>query len=306
MLRVASYNVRSLRDDRAALVRVVTAMGADVVCVQEAPRFPGWRRRRRELARDTGMTVAAGGRVGGVAVLAGPAVRVLDRRDLRLRPYPGLQWRAAALAVVEKDGARYAVCSIHLDLHGGARLRHAVQIAAFVEEAARAHRAAAVVAGDLNERPGGPAWSHLARRYADCFAAAPRGDGGTFPAAGPAMRIDAVFADPRLEVVACGGADVAPADLAASGLTLAGVAPASLTPACLARADLVAASDHRPVVADVRPRHTPLEVRPRHTLVEIPFPPSHPGARGHAGTSLQERNPPFWTGGTSAPRTIGS
>ncbi|MFD0632519.1 endonuclease/exonuclease/phosphatase family protein [Catenulispora yoronensis] len=36
-VRVLSYNVRSLRDDRAALARVVRGCEPDVVCVQESP-----------------------------------------------------------------------------------------------------------------------------------------------------------------------------------------------------------------------------------------------------------------------------
>ncbi|MEW9527906.1 endonuclease/exonuclease/phosphatase family protein [Microbispora sp. NPDC049125] len=226
MLRVAAYNVRSLRDDRAALLRVIRAVRPDVLCLQEVPRFAGWRWRRRALARDAGMAVAAGGRVGGVAVLAGPAVRVLHGRGHRLRWYSGLEWRGAALAVVGKDGARYAVCSIHLDLVAGARLRHAVQVTAILEGAARTFGARAVLAGDVNEEPGGPVWRHLAGRYTDCFAAAPEGDGRTFPAGDPRARIDAIFAGPGLHVLRCGGADVSPRDLAA-------------------------ASDHLPVVADL-------------------------------------------------------
>ncbi|MFC7643570.1 endonuclease/exonuclease/phosphatase family protein [Streptosporangium lutulentum] len=37
VIRVASYNVRSMRDDTAALGRVITGLRADVLCVQEAP-----------------------------------------------------------------------------------------------------------------------------------------------------------------------------------------------------------------------------------------------------------------------------
>ncbi|MET0712639.1 MAG: endonuclease/exonuclease/phosphatase family protein, partial [Jiangellaceae bacterium] len=42
-LRVVTYNVRSLRDDRDALVRVIRGLSADVVCMQEAPRRLRWR-----------------------------------------------------------------------------------------------------------------------------------------------------------------------------------------------------------------------------------------------------------------------
>jgi endonuclease/exonuclease/phosphatase family metal-dependent hydrolase len=36
IVRVLSYNVRSMRDDRAALARVIRACAPDIVCVQEA------------------------------------------------------------------------------------------------------------------------------------------------------------------------------------------------------------------------------------------------------------------------------
>ncbi|MEU8173722.1 endonuclease/exonuclease/phosphatase family protein [Microbispora hainanensis] len=258
MLRVATYNVRGLKDDRRALVRVIRALRPDVLCVQEAPRLPGWRRERRALARAAGLSVAAGGSVGGTAVFVAPAVRLLSGRGHRLRWFPGLEWRSVALAVVEKtvekDRERYAVCSAHLDLQAGARLSHAAQIMPILERAARQSRAAPVLAGDLNEVPGSPVWRLLAARYTDCFTAvrdaaphtgphtgphigagigagiAAGGDdgraGATFPARDPRMRIDAIFAGPGLTVVSCGGADV----------------PAT---------DLPAASDHLPVVAEI-------------------------------------------------------
>ncbi|MCT9930138.1 endonuclease/exonuclease/phosphatase family protein [Planotetraspora sp. A-T 1434] len=246
MLRVATYNVRGLRDDRAALVRVIRAMRPDVLCLQEVPRFSGWRAKRRRLARDTGMTVAAGGRVGGVAVFAGPGVRVLHGRGARLRWFPGLEWRAVALAVVEKDGVRYAVCSAHLDLLPGARLRHATQIVPMLQRTARMFGARAVLAGDVNEQPGEPTWRYLADRFTDCFgchaassgaALADRREGGTFTATDPARRIDAIFAEAGLAVLTCGGAQAAAEDLRR-------------------------ASDHLPVVADIGPGH-PVRSRPR-------------------------------------------
>lgn len=253
VLRVATYNVRGLRDDRQALARVIRALRPDVLCVQEAPRLPGWRRQRRAFARAAGMSVAAGGRIGGTAVLTAPGVRLLRGDGHRLRWFSGLEWRSIALAVVEKGRERYAVCSAHLDLLAGARLRHAAQIVPILERAARESGAAPVLAGDLNEPPGAPVWRYLEGRYVDCFAAAtsggvPAGDGSdagvsagegdvdalgaTFPARRPRVRIDAIFAGPGLAVVSCGG----------------GAEPA----------DLAAASDHLPVVAEI----APVPVRP--------------------------------------------
>lgn len=223
-LRVACYNVRSLRDDVDALVRVITAMRPDVLCLQEVPRLLWWR--RAVLARRVGMTVAAGRRGGPLAVLAGPGVRTVHAEYHLLRPFPPLQRRALTIAVVAKDGRRAAVGSVHLDLSAGARLWHAAEIAEHMARVRDRFGVPDVLAGDLNEGPGRPAWRYLTRRYTDCFAAAPEGDGATFPAARPRHRIDGVFAGPGLAVRACGVPRATPADLAA-------------------------ATDHLPVLADL-------------------------------------------------------
>ncbi|MGC5013899.1 endonuclease/exonuclease/phosphatase family protein [Streptosporangium sp. DT93] len=216
VLRIASYNVRSMKDDQAALERVVSALGADVLCVQEAPRFLFWRRRRRRLAAFGGLTVAAGRRRGGVAVLTGPGVRLLHGEGRLLESFFPLERRAVAVAVVEARGQRVAVGSIHLDLDEKARMRHAAEAFAVVQEVADRFDALPVLAGDINEQSGRPSWDHLAERLTDCYPVSPRGDGFTFPARNPHKRIDAIFAREGLSVLSCGGVEADPADLAAA------------------------------------------------------------------------------------------
>jgi endonuclease/exonuclease/phosphatase family metal-dependent hydrolase len=227
-VRIASYNVRGMKDSLPALVRVVRAMRADVLCLQEAPGPLSPRGGRRVLAQLCGLRVAAASRLGGVAVLAGPRARVLHAEDHVLRFFAGLQVRALAIAVVEVGGARLAVGSVHLDLHGAARLRHAAEALGLLRRAAGRFGAVPVLGGDVNERPHQPTWRYLAAQLADCHQAAspPAGDGFTFTARDPRARIDAVFAAPGTPVVSCGCADASPADLAG-------------------------ASDHLPVVADL-------------------------------------------------------
>lgn len=215
-LRVAAYNVRSLRDDVAALVRVIAAMRPDVLCLQEAPRLAGWRRGRARLARRAGLTVVPGRRRGGLAILLGPGVRAVHAEHHLLRPFPPLERRALAIAVVEKGGRRAAVGCVHLDLSAGARLRHVAEIERQMARVRDRFGVPDVLAGDINEEPGRAAWRYLTRRYTDCFAAAPVGDGDTFPAWKPAKRIDGVFAGPGLAVRACGVPRAGPADLAAA------------------------------------------------------------------------------------------
>jgi len=226
VLRIASYNVRSMKDDVPALGRVVAALRADVLCVQEAPRFLCWRRRRRRLASFGGLTVAAGRRRGGVAVLTGPRVRLLHGEGRLLESFFPLERRAIAIAVVESGGRRVAVGSVHLDLDETARRRHADEAVRLLSAVADRFGALPVLAGDINEQSGQPSWRRLTERLADCYPVSPRGDGFTFPARGPHQRIDAIFAMEGLSVVSCGGADADPADL-------------------------VAATDHLPVIAEL-------------------------------------------------------
>ncbi|TKK77261.1 endonuclease/exonuclease/phosphatase [Herbidospora galbida] len=211
MIRVATYNLHGLRDSRAALARVVRALAADVLCVQE-------RGLGSAFSRLTGLDPACHARLSGVAVLVRPGVRVLHAEHRRLRWFPGLERRSIAVAVVEAEGLRVAAASFHLDLHAGARLAHAVEIVRRVESVAGRFDAVPVLAGDLNELPDAAAWRHLASRYAE------GGEGATFAG----KRIDAIFTGPGLEALARGVAGAGEDDLAA-------------------------ASDHRPVVADLRP-----------------------------------------------------
>jgi endonuclease/exonuclease/phosphatase family metal-dependent hydrolase len=161
-IRVATYNLHGLRDDVAALTRVIAALHADVLCVQEALRFGRWRARRAALAASAGLTVATHGRVGGVAVLTGPRVRVLHAEHHALRAFRGLERRALAVAVVEPvrgdgGGARLAVGSFHLDLDQTARTCHVAEITALMEDVAARHGASIVLGGDLNEQDHQPA-----------------------------------------------------------------------------------------------------------------------------------------------------
>ncbi|MBB6172539.1 endonuclease/exonuclease/phosphatase family metal-dependent hydrolase [Nocardiopsis mwathae] len=229
-LRVLSYNVRALRDDPAAVRRVIAACRPDVVCLQEAPRFLGWRRRRRALARGCGLVPAVNRRPGGLAVLHRPGIRVLHAEHRLLRRHPRLHRRALSLAVLDVGGRPLLVGCTHLDLDDRARQQHAAEVLALFTAAAARHSAPGVLAGDINCTPQGPAWRLLAAELCDTGAARPRGEPLTFPARHPRARIDGVFATRGLTVTGAG-------------------VPVGLVPA----ADLAAASDHRPVLAEIDP-----------------------------------------------------
>lgn len=228
-VRLLSYNLRSMRDDRAALARVVRRLGPDILCAQEAPRFLGWRRLRRSLARRATLRPVTLRRAAGLELYAGPRATVAAAGHRLLTPAPGLHRRGLVFGLFDVCGTRLVAASIHLDLAGEARRRHAEEIVEELDRVRAELGAPVVVAGDVNERPGGPAWDVFATRFQDAGAVAPHGLAHTFSTARPGHRIDGVFADPEMTVLRCGVPD---------------------DPALLA--DYPAASDHRPVLAELR------------------------------------------------------
>jgi endonuclease/exonuclease/phosphatase family metal-dependent hydrolase len=225
VLRVATYNVHDLRDDRDAVTHVLRTVRADVLCLQEVPRRLVPVVRLGRFARELAMAVAAAGRgSGGTAVLTGDRVEVLGGRVDRL-PVAGLsRTRGVATASLRlPDGTRCTVSSVHLSLRESERVAHANLV---LRGLARWGGAPYIVGGDLNEPPQGPSWSVLRERLQDV---APDGE-HTFPAAGPRRRIDALLVSPGVRVLAA---------------WVAGE-PDGLSQSTLARA-----SDHLPVLADL-------------------------------------------------------
>ena len=220
-LRILSWNVHGLRDDRDALTGIVRELDPDVMCVQEAPKFFRWRAKVAALARECGLLyVAGGGTTGGTALLVHLRVDVEGAAELALSRYR-LGWpdRGVAAAVVRKSGARLAVASLHLPLPEAERADHA-------RRALGVLRASGVkqlfAAGDMNERPGRTAWQYLVDEGLRDLG--PH-SGPTFPAHRPDRRIDGAFATAGVEV---------------------------LDYQVLDRRGVESASDHRPLLVTVR------------------------------------------------------
>ncbi|PPK95282.1 endonuclease/exonuclease/phosphatase family metal-dependent hydrolase [Kineococcus xinjiangensis] len=237
-LRVLSYNVHELADDTAALARVLLAAAPDVVCLQEAPTRLLTASRLQDLAAATGLWVCAAGRAGaGAALLVSGRVDVRDAQ-VRALPVPLLRrgvpvrrrgWAEALVRVLGPQGwsQPVGVRSVHLGLDPAERLDHCWRLAAQDDTGSSLLATAGervVVAGDLNEEPDGAAQRFLRSRLTDPLGEAPRP--ATFSARRPRRRIDAVLLGPGLAVADAG--EVAAAE-----------------------ADLVVASDHRPVRVDL-------------------------------------------------------
>jgi len=194
-LRVLSWNMHGLRDDRRALVQVVRSCDPDVVCVQEAPKFLRWRARCAELARTCGLLyVTGGGTTGGSALLAHLRVDVEAATETCLSRQWGWPARGVAAAVVSRSGARLAVASMHLPLDPPTRLDHAHKVLQVLGASGAPH---SLAAGDVNERPGHAAWQAL---HDGGLRDLGPGSGPTFPATVPVKRIDGVFASEEVEV----------------------------------------------------------------------------------------------------------
>ncbi|MEU4211423.1 endonuclease/exonuclease/phosphatase family protein [Streptomyces sp. NPDC026206] len=229
VVRVLSYNIRSMRDDTAALARVVRACAPDVLCVQEAPRFFRWRKAASRLARDTGLVYTTGGATAsGPMILTSLRAHVERSADILLPRTPGLHQRGFATAVLRFGRARLGVLSCHLSIRDGERYEQGRLLLDRLPALGTPH---AVAAGDLNDRPEGRTFGLLAGALQDGWATRPWGREHTTRLGDPLQRIDAVLATEGVEVLGCG------VPMGLPGVT---------------EADLRAATDHLPVLAALR------------------------------------------------------
>ncbi|MET9914025.1 endonuclease/exonuclease/phosphatase family protein [Streptomyces sp. NPDC006476] len=229
VLRVLSYNIRSMRDDTDALARVITACVPDLVLIQEAPRFFRWRKKLARLASASGLVIlTGGGTAAGPAILCGLRATVERTEDVLLPLTPGQHRRGFATAVVRFGGVRVGVLSCHLSLEQNERYDQAGMLLNRLADLGVDH---AIAGGDLNDRPTGRTFQRLSADLQDCWTTAPWGSEYTFTPVTPFQRIDAIFATKGIEVLGAG------VPLGLPGVT---------------ETDLRAATDHLPVLAALR------------------------------------------------------
>ncbi|SDJ13738.1 Metal-dependent hydrolase, endonuclease/exonuclease/phosphatase family [Frankineae bacterium MT45] len=224
LLRLLTYNVRSLRDDATAVARIIRDAEPHVVCIQEAPRFLRWRSRCAELARRSSLVVVGGGRAAGAnLILSSLSVDVVSTTDVLLSPDPRLHRRGVALARLRLRDTEFAVAGVHLDLVAEPRLRHVQELQARIAVDIPAG-IATIVAGDTNDDPGSAVWRALAHGRVDAWgnihpeettSRAGEVPGATSgPRDHPRRRIDAVFVPPALDVISATVLDSAEVDRA--------------------------------------------------------------------------------------------
>jgi len=236
-VRLLTYNVASAKRDRAALGRVVRAVAPDLVTVQEGPGRLRWRSAAARLARETALLwLGGGGPPAGTNVVLGH-MRVDSVLTWSQRfPTPvGTPACGIAAGVFRVRGRPLGIAGVHLPPNPADRLRYAELLAVVVGEL-RSRAGAVVVAGDLNEVPGGPGWRRISELgLTDAATAAAGADAEpTFPARHSDRRLDAIWTSGSVEVLAVG------------------VPGRSLRVPDVHADDLVVATDHLPVVADLR------------------------------------------------------
>ena len=202
LLRVVSWNVRSLRDDSAGVAAFLRDLAPDVALLQEAPRLLGSTLSNARLAHRAGLRrVVGGASAAGNLLLVARRVEVIDAHAVRLPKRPRLHRRGAVLAVLAVEGKRLGVLGTHLDLAPAARLDSATRL-----RAALPSEPPVIIGADLNDEPGSPTWQALSRGLLDLG----HDLGPTFPQKQPRRRIDALLADPAYDVVVVSRPDPGP------------------------------------------------------------------------------------------------
>ncbi len=226
MIRVVSWNIRKAvgldwRRDPFRVARVVAALGADIVALQEADKRLGRRPAALppEAVAETGLVpvaVADGPSLGwhGNAVLVRPdwPARHTHRVDL-----PGIEPRGALLTEIATPGGPLTLAATHLGLDRFSRQR---QLRALLNAIGPGRLADAIILGDLNEWSPARGLGPLVRDF-DV-----RAPGPSFHAARPVAPLDRIAVGRGWEVLDQGVIDGAVAARASDHLPVwARVAP---------------------------------------------------------------------------------
>lgn len=218
-MRLLTFNIRHGEglDDRLDLGRiaeVIAAQDADVVALQEVDRHFGERSGFADqawiLGRHLEMSAVFGGEVRqpppapgqppreyGSAVLS--RLPIMAWRFVPLPTWPGHEGRGVLFADLAIGQHSVRVGSAHLSYEDPQpRLAQTRLLQQIITDDARP----TVLAGDFNARPDDVAFPPLTEVLSDAWATAGTGEGFTFPADQPEVRIDYVLTTSQLTVEA--------------------------------------------------------------------------------------------------------
>jgi endonuclease/exonuclease/phosphatase family metal-dependent hydrolase len=218
-LRLVTYNVQSFRGGFGRVLAVLEAEQPDVVLLQECGSKVALQRLASALRRELASTHRPFSRVHN-AVLFPPAWRV-SGIDLHSFSRAGRSLRRGVIALhLRRTGMKLSLVSAHFGLSSTERIRHARELTDLLLDVNHP----LVIGVDLNEDPDGPAARWIGERLFDGFLQAGGRGGETFPSKAPTARIDFLFVSVGVRVLQ----SWVPGDR-----------------------EVAAASDHRPVFADV-------------------------------------------------------
>jgi endonuclease/exonuclease/phosphatase family metal-dependent hydrolase len=212
------------RHDLPRLAKLLHAVDADVICLQEVDRYFGDRSEDVDqallLSRALDMQLAWGPAIDDPRPGNGPPRRqygnaLLSRLPILIsdvHPLPGAgEPRSALRTMLELDGGTLWVTNTHLST--GQPADRAEQVAALAGLHSDSMEAGVLV-GDFNARPDAPELAPLRGRFADSWELAPdrddqagwwrfwqRDEGRTHPSHAPHRRIDQVWVSPGVSVV---------------------------------------------------------------------------------------------------------
>lgn len=197
-IRIASYNLRGLKDDAAAAVEVVRRLDPDVLLLQEVPRHPFSGCRIARFAHRCGLRWSGRTRrLSGTGLMTSPRLESTASVDRKLPVARLANPRSYSVAQVRVPGGPdLTVVSIHLSLLADERVAHTTLVLDELAADPVLADGPFVIGGDLNESSQGPAWRLLGERLTLASTDRP-----TFPAAGPRNWIDAIFASTELTVL---------------------------------------------------------------------------------------------------------
>ncbi|MEP6817222.1 MAG: endonuclease/exonuclease/phosphatase family protein [Marmoricola sp.] len=220
-LRVLTYNIFNAGRRGAPLHELVRQVTPDVLLVNESPKRPLlWRRDCKRFCDLWRMRYVTGGRDAGSNLIAvrGPVEVRWSHTEVIAQPRFQPR-RGVAVAQLRVHGRLLGVVSCHLSLDPQRREQEIGHVLA----AAAPLRGPVILGGDLNETAAGPSWQRVVRAG---FVDPGDEEWLTFPAEAPRRRIDALLVRGGARVLRHGDPGV----------------PVELQ---------VAASDHRPVLAEL-------------------------------------------------------
>jgi len=239
-LTVMTYNIHQGRGvdgvfDLDRIAAVIRSQDADLVALQEVGRHwsaeSEFRDQPAELARLLEMEWVYGANLDrdppapgaprrqyGTAILTAWPIRGSENIPLP-RVSADNEQRGLLVLDVDLDGAPFRLHNAHLSVSAQDRRLQVEALLAAADSAAVPH----ALAGDLNAAPQAPELAPLFDRFRDAWTVGGEGDGFTFPASAPTVRIDYVLVSPELgvgsvDVPARAGSDHLPlvAELAAA------------------------------------------------------------------------------------------